>query len=465
MEEQMSHYPKFSILDSIPPQAWAGPRIIHNKPINHNHNINFPCINLHTPNIKDWYREEVLAEHERELKLAWANVNMYKLLEDPAAAPLEINVDYPPIEYTSHADNMRDLAQELTNYTTGLMADEINRLSREARAHKEKTGAWPWGDAAVPQIDYIEEAPYLPSLWLPPFEFTPLPTDVSIPDRLQQSTDSYMKMLSEFGTFILKLLDDLPAIARENLLGFSKDLTAFADMLSTRQARAEEFISGEARDSGKMDPPKTIKDGLGEDYSGAVNTPIDDAELAKSLKSRFTPNRFRIANDLTQETKALASLSPRLKLQMEDGPKQNIIYGPEGEGTYIFEKLNIINIDSSKRDDPIKTVRSLAHELGHKDGPVVDDESLRSCMDSEGAAVLNVMIVREEILANGGPDIGIAGGSPYEEDYLAIYEDYKSGIMDYKQAIRKIGEIYENEPPSIGSYPTYRALYTSRGAR
>ena len=108
---------------------------------------------------------------------------------------------------------------------------------------------------------------------------------------------------------------------------------------------------------------------------------------------------------------------------MEGLPRAAIIYGASGEGTYYNHNDRIITIDSNELARPLLIVRSMAHEQGHKNAPSIDWTSLDSCLDNEGAAQLNTIIAREEILSKGGPDIGIAGGSPYEEDYLRIYED------------------------------------------
>ena len=287
----MYSWPQTPPFGLIPPQIPSVIRKIHHKPIKRDQKITFDRMDMHTPNINPWSRE-LLPDWERELKLAWSNVNMEKLWEDPAAVPLEINIHYPPVKFTSYATNLPDLAQEYTRYITGMVADEVNRLSREARAHKDRTGAWPWGDAAVPQIDYIEEV--LPFSTHLPFELTPMLTPEGqaagsgaaedgpagagfnrqqesdnristdqnkYPDNTgtnspEPQADVCMEMLSETSRTALKLMDELPVIMRKILPDFLNGLQALTDFFTPREAQAEDLRAGktQAKEPPAMEP-------------------------------------------------------------------------------------------------------------------------------------------------------------------------------------------------------------------
>ena len=137
-----------------------------------------------------------------------------------------------------------------------------------------------------------------------------------------------------------------------------------------------------------------------------------------------------------------------------------IIYGPAGGGTEYDLETNTLTIDGIKRDNSRATTGSLAHESGHIDGPEIDYGSMESCLNSEGAAQMNRIRIRNEILARGGEDIGIGGSKENRPAYLYIYNEYIAGQITYLEAINKIGNIYgDKEHPSFAPHLTYRQFY------
>jgi len=83
-------------------------------------------------------------------------------------------------------------------------------------------------------------------------------------------------------------------------------------------------------------------------------------------------------------------------------------------------------------------------------------------LNSEGAAVLNNIRVRNEILTNtaGIMDIGINGKPANLAGYEAIYQDWQSGAMTKEEAMRRIGNVYgTSEHPSAEPNLGYEQYY------
>jgi hypothetical protein len=71
-----------------------------------------------------------------------------------------------------------------------------------------------------------------------------------------------------------------------------------------------------------------------------------------------------------------------------------------------------------------------------------------------GAAAFHNARARDEIIANGGPDIGIRGG--FDQEYIRIYEQYKSGQISEAEAIDRMTYFMALEPQKVegGRYLT-----------
>ncbi len=148
-------------------------------------------------------------------------------------------------------------------------------------------------------------------------------------------------------------------------------------------------------------------------------------------------------------------------------------YGEEGGGSYANRNSTPkkIVIDQLELNDPKSFVQTLAHESGHamyepdqyippnglSREQYVNANAAISLKD-EGEATLVNMKIREEILANGGEDIGIAGTQ--QASYQKIYDEYK--IHQDREAAREdIGYIFAmNERPSTDPTSTYKDYYS-----
>ena len=197
---------------------------------------------------------------------------------------------------------------------------------------------------------------------------------------------------------------------------------------------------------------------------GFAAAPAKDAEGDYSV---YWPGmRGRQLKNISEDVRRLIAKSDTLKQQLRDNTEIQIIYGSEGEGSTYTLPEEIITIDGTKIDDQMATMRSLAHEMGHAVGPEIDMLSLESRLNSEGAAQMNRIKIRNEIFSKDGTDIGIGGSKENQPIYLEIYDQYTTGKISYIEAINQIGKIYgEKEHPTAAPHLTYSEWYRLQGAK
>jgi uncharacterized Zn-binding protein involved in type VI secretion len=170
-----------------------------------------------------------------------------------------------------------------------------------------------------------------------------------------------------------------------------------------------------------------------------------------------------------EDSKAIIEKSKTLtdniaKLE-KDGWK--IEYGEVDKGSFCDKEAKKIVIDPNDTN----VAQTLAHETGHAlytADPYVEFGTLsrseyvaknaNSALKDEGEATLMNAQIRNEIIGNGGEDIGIAGNNT--EKYEKAYDEYKkSGDRD--KARQEIGDIFaDNEHPSTDRTKTYRENYS-----
>ncbi len=169
---------------------------------------------------------------------------------------------------------------------------------------------------------------------------------------------------------------------------------------------------------------------------------------------------------ISEEVRRKIAQSDTLKQQLRDHGYVQIVYGPTEKGTTYDFNTRTLTVAEIKRDDAKATTGSLAHEAGHIAGPEIDWSSVESCLNSEGAAQLNRIRVRNEILAKTGEDIGIGGRLENRSAYLGIYDQYTAGKITYLEAITGIGDIYgAKEYHSAAPHLTYRKYYEQECAK
>lgn len=161
---------------------------------------------------------------------------------------------------------------------------------------------------------------------------------------------------------------------------------------------------------------------------------------------------------------AMVSKSPSLQKDWEtlDKEKWSIEYGPAGGGSTANREKKLITIDSAEKGKPTAVTQTLAQEIGHATHSYKEDYSskaayLNGTLGDEGAATLNNIKVQREILANGGPDIGIAGNSANHAAYNKAYDQFlqDGNAAAAQQSIGAQfghGEITSNTGQTYGNY-------------
>ena len=183
------------------------------------------------------------------------------------------------------------------------------------------------------------------------------------------------------------------------------------------------------------------------------------------------------AQDKTAENitaiREIASKSPTLTSNLSTlrSSGWKITKGTAGGGSYADKQQKTITIDANEFNNPTSYIQTIAHESGHalyQSDPYVSPNGLTrqeyieanasSSLKDEGEATLMNIQIRDEILKNNGPDIGIAGtqGAAYEKSY----QNYqKHG--DREKARTEIGNVFaNNEVPSTAPDKTYKQYYS-----
>lgn len=184
----------------------------------------------------------------------------------------------------------------------------------------------------------------------------------------------------------------------------------------------------------------SLQDGDHQIISGARTVFTEGRKTARHLDEVLMNGVFPAApagkgpaTGLGTSVDRLVEKSPTLQKDLEklkaDG--WEIEYGPAGKGSYA-DRYSVppkIVLDGALKDNPLAATQVLAHEVGHATYPYVADVSsknayLNGALTDEGAATMKNIQVQREILANGGPDIGIAGNAANHASYNQAYDAY-----------------------------------------
>jgi len=162
---------------------------------------------------------------------------------------------------------------------------------------------------------------------------------------------------------------------------------------------------------------------------------------------------------------ALLKQSPTLAGQLDALKKDgwNVQYGAAGGGSFCDKVGKTITIDANQAGNPAMLAQTVSHEAGHAlYKGAIDTASkakyVSSQLADEGAATLNNIKVQREIIANGGPNIGIAGNSANHAAYNAAFDAFaKDG--DAAKARDAIGAIFGNGERTSNTGQTYTDYY------
>ncbi|KVQ21851.1 type VI secretion system Vgr family protein [Burkholderia ubonensis] len=193
---------------------------------------------------------------------------------------------------------------------------------------------------------------------------------------------------------------------------------------------------------------------------GAAGAGAGAAGAGAAAGSAAPPVETGLGHDVDQLAAKSPGLQADLKKLKDDGWK--IKYGEPGGGSFARRENQTITLDGSFKGNTAGTTQTLAHEVGHATYGFQADYSSKTAyvngtLADEGAATMNNIKARREILANGGADIGIAGNSANHAAYNKAYDQFlKDGNADAaRQAIGAQfgrGEITSNTKQPYAEY-------------
>lgn len=161
----------------------------------------------------------------------------------------------------------------------------------------------------------------------------------------------------------------------------------------------------------------------------------------------------------------LLAKSPTLQAGLAQARREGIVvqWGTAGEGTYLVPGVKIV-IDENAIGQGTRLARSLSHEVGHHLFTEPSNRaSKQAYVDSElrgeAAATLSNVQVQREIVAGGGPDIGVSGTGSRPQQYGTIAAELQAGRINRSQALGQIAEVFKTEAPSVGPHATYELYY------
>lgn len=180
-----------------------------------------------------------------------------------------------------------------------------------------------------------------------------------------------------------------------------------------------------------------------------------------------------VTTGLGTDVDHVANLSPTMRNNVRALQQAgwHIQYGPAGGGSFTDRNNQTIVIDGNQQGHPDAVAQTLAHESGHAlytPEPYVPPDGLtrsqyvqananRSLKDEGEATMTNVQI-RNEIVTNGGPDIGVAGAQADQYQQIAAHN---AGPGERDAARQQIGDAFaDGEHPSTSPGQTYRQYYS-----
>ncbi|WP_081284007.1 XVIPCD domain-containing protein [Stenotrophomonas maltophilia] len=157
--------------------------------------------------------------------------------------------------------------------------------------------------------------------------------------------------------------------------------------------------------------------------------------------------------------------SPTLRAGLAQAERDDleVIWGQAGEGTYLVPGEKIV-IDENAIGQGARIARSLSHEVGHHlftepSDPTSKQSYVNNKLRGEAAATLSNVQVQREIIAAGGPNIGVSGTGNRPQQYGAIAVELQAGRINRNQALSQIADVFKTEAPSVGPHATYELYY------
>jgi len=211
-------------------------------------------------------------------------------------------------------------------------------------------------------------------------------------------------------------------------------------------------IEGDRQKRAPPNPPRMQSDG-----------PLPSEVLYGRAPPRAAPVRVtEFIKGQSADVKALIAKSPGLEAHLKalNDADWKIGYGELGGGSYAKRERSTIILDNQLEKRPIELVQTLSHEVGHAAYPYKENFSskgayLKGVMADEGAATMSNIVTQREIIANGGPNIGVAGKN--YATYNAAYDAFLTD-GDAEACRNTIGAAIGNEITSTTGQ-TYNEYY------
>jgi hypothetical protein len=230
-------------------------------------------------------------------------------------------------------------------------------------------------------------------------------------------------------------------------------------------------LLNEAQDGLSADGSGTGSGGPGPGSSAGPGAP---GSGAGSGAPAGPPSAPTVATNLGSNVDTVVAQSPALArdVQALKSAGWTIRYTTGSEtGSFTDANRTLIVIDAASSSNAAQAAQSLAHEVGHANhpNPYIPPSGLTRAeyvarntdaqLAGEGAATLRNAEARAQILAAGGPDIGIAGAQPTQYD--AIYQQYAAGKITRAQAEQQIGQLFGTGETTSNTNQNYRAYYSA----
>jgi hypothetical protein len=263
--------------------------------------------------------------------------------------------------------------------------------------------------------------------------------------------------------------------------GLAKGLKKVRGALAKGAAEAGEH----ADDAAKVaDDIAEAGDNVADDVADAGDNIADD--VADSADTLVDEAPVTAADDVTEEVTAVTRRSdvvlghagfadevldnvgnsPNMQRQLDEFTANGgtVRQGNPGEGSYYNPGTKEIVIDPA--NTPAQQTSGLAHELGHATNPnpppsatsgVSRDEYVNGALRDEAYAQHSSATARNEIVGNGGNDIGSPPGQNSAE-YQSISDELQNGAVDHDVAMDDMADLMGQETTSTTGQ-NYRDYY------
>lgn len=236
---------------------------------------------------------------------------------------------------------------------------------------------------------------------------------------------------------------------------------------------------GETGASGGASAPASVKLSATIEFTDAAPAPTKKCGGGSGGKSAPPKN-----DPFDDKFKELLKKSPTLTGQIQNLKKNGWKFkkGTPGKGTFSDRKTKTVTVDPNNTDAKTQ-IQLVAHEVGHANykmpkpiSPKFDKDpkhvmgrntyiegNVTQDLRDEGAATTNNLKIRDEILKNGGPDIGVAGAQP--DKYKDIYKRMGPDLPGTDR-VTEMGKLYgKGEHPSNAPTQTYHDYYAGTYAK